>query len=62
MILTIKHNSMNKKQNYTAPEVVSLKLYPRESVLVDVSIMTIMATMSPSDDAKDMIVSETEAW
>ena len=53
---------MNKKQNYTAPEVVSLKLYPRESVLVDVSIMTIMATMSPSDDAKDMIVSETEAW
>jgi len=39
-----------------------LKLYPRESVLVDVSIMTIMATMSPSDDAKDMIVSETEAW
>lgn len=42
---------MNKKQNYTAPEVVSLELYPRESVLDLTSALNLMAvTLDPSSD------------
>ena len=48
MIVTIKQISMNKKQTYIAPEVVSQVFYPRESVLNITSetnnVLTISAT------------------
>ena len=49
------------KKTYQPPQIEVIALGTEQRIL-DVSFLTLMATTSPSDDAKDMIVSGTEAW
>lgn len=56
---------MTKKQNYTAPEVLSWDFYPRESVLqtyspLTLSAMTIADPATPAVEAADF--SNNVAW
>jgi hypothetical protein len=55
---------MTKKQNYTAPEVLSMDFYPKESVLQTISSLTLSAmTMGPSDPAvENASFSDNVAW